>query len=293
MDLYGSTITESLNKNIQWFPQIWWDCWFGNMGLKEKLWDSHRSQLWTGSLSHDLCPQNSSSLPVTICSPDLTLPQTSGMWKLAQLSQSRQIHFPLFTDFSWPCAYSRSNRCLKTPNKTQECANNNSLITGWAEFAVHQMLNAAPPGKAKQGASGGLTLAHRPISFSTTGLVHFRSGRCGRGWSGWGRKSHLVHQLFLTFLCSAGPVAHLTISISPPLTPYHRNRCFKIFMWVPSPNPVNSPFMPFPKSPLQVSAQDFVCSKILKTCIFHLWRKMICELYHLNWEIERGDVNHI
>ena len=128
----------------------------------------------------------------------------------------------------------------------------------------------------------------KPQTWSTSGQGDVGMGRVGEE----GSLTLYTSFSYPSLLCRSCCSSHHPIS--PPLTPYHGNRCFKIFMWVTSPNPVNSPFLPFfPKSPLQVSAQDFVCSETLKTCIFHLWRKMICELYHLNWEIERGNANHI
>ena len=113
------------------------------------------------------------------------------MWKLAQLSQSKQINFPVFTDFFWTCAYPRSNGFLKTPNKVQECANNNPLITGWTGFAELQMLNAAPPGKTLSRVPGGALLkalaspwppgpSHsKPQAWSTSGQGDVGVGRVG------------------------------------------------------------------------------------------------------------------
>ena len=232
------------------------------MRLQEKLWDSHRSQLWTVSLSHDLCPQNSSSLPATICSPDLTLPQTFVMWKLAQLSQSKQINFPVFTDFFWTCAYPRSNGFLKTPNKVQECANNNPLITGWTGFAELQMLNAAPPGKTLSRVPGGALLkalaspwppgpSHsKPQAWSTSGQGDVGVGRVGEE----GNLSPFTSAfLNLSLLSRSCRLSHHPRLPTPHLSPHPRpapngDRFLKAScrkLWVTSAYTINSPSLPF------------------------------------------------
>lgn len=273
------------------------------MRLQEKLWDSHRSQLWTVSLSHDLCPQNSSSLPATICSPDLTLPQTFVMWKLAQLSQSKQINFPVFTDFSWTCAYPRSNRCLKTPNKIQECANNHRLdwICRAPDAECCFSRKDIEQGTQRCPVEGiDLALAPRSIPLQTTDLVHFRSGRCGCGQSGRGRKSHLLHQFFLTFLCFPGPAAYLTVPVFPPLTfpptpalPSMETDSLKLHVEnseSPLLTPLILPLCPsFPKSPPQYKWVPKTLQWDVKKCIFNLRRKMIYELFHLNRETENWE----
>lgn len=160
------------------------DCWWlWYMRLKEKSWDRHRSQLWTVSLSHDLCPQNSSSLPVTICSLDLTLPQTFGMWKLAQLSQNKQISFPALIAFSWSSACPHSNHCLNTLIKFK-----NVPITAPSSHAeldfqsTRQDVSRVTMGTLQGALISPAPPPPRPTLLQSMGLVHCKAQRCG-----WGR----------------------------------------------------------------------------------------------------------
>lgn len=143
------------------------------------------------------------------------------MWKLAQPSQSTQINFPVFTDFSWTSAYPHSNRCLETPYKIQECANNNSVITAWAGFSKCQMLNAVPPGKEASKVPVGALLGalllpwppgpapSKPHDWPTAGQGERDVGRVGEE-----RKLAFYISFFLAFLCLEGPATCL-ILVSP------------------------------------------------------------------------------
>lgn len=152
----------------------------------------------------------------------LTLPQTFGMWKLAQLSQNKQINFPVLIAFSWSSACPHSNHCLNTLIKFKNVPITTPSSQTELDFqSTRQDMSRVTVGTL-QGALFSPAPPH-PTLLQSTGLVHCKAQRCG--WGRVDKKGNLTFTLlFLTLFCLEGPAACLAISVS---SIPHENRFFK------------------------------------------------------------------